>query len=472
MSKKDNESYIEWRDRTINKISPSFCGAKFGNATIWLHSGTTASCHHPLAHKIPLEELQRSHKALHNTNHKKKARRDMLNGIRTPECEACWSVERQDPYLVSDRIFKSIIYPEEKLQEFASQYKDTGDVTPSTLEISFDSLCNLACSYCSQDYSTTWSADLHKNGVYEHLETLGHQVFTQVLPQNAGVQTDGSNPYLEAFWKWWENGLAGHLQELRVTGGEATMSPDFWKLLDWYEAHPREGPKLAVNTNMMMTPNLLNKFINRSHRITNLEIYTSNESVENQSEYIRNGLVWNEWQDNIDQMLLRGKVSQTHCMMTLSALSMFGVVDFIDWVIEKRKERKDKYFLQLSLNVLRFPAFQSSFSVTTEVRRRMADEIESRYKEHWMAPAPREETNYTGFWINEYEKPSVERYIAHLRSEAPANFDFTNSRLDLVRFLNQFDARRKKDWKAVFPRLHADLCDETESRRAMFHPRK
>ena len=63
--KNKDESYTEYRDRVVDAISPSFCGAKWYNATVWLGSGTTTSCHHPPAHKIPVEELKRSYKALH-----------------------------------------------------------------------------------------------------------------------------------------------------------------------------------------------------------------------------------------------------------------------------------------------------------------------------------------------------------------------------------------------------------------------
>ena len=64
--KRKTETYQEYRDRVINPISPSFCGAKWYNATIWLNSGTTASCHHPPAHKIPVEEVLANPKAIHN----------------------------------------------------------------------------------------------------------------------------------------------------------------------------------------------------------------------------------------------------------------------------------------------------------------------------------------------------------------------------------------------------------------------
>ncbi len=43
------------------------------------------------------------------------------------------------------------------------------------------------------------------------------------------------NPYVDAFWRWWESDLHRTLKELRVTGGEPLMSADMWKLLDWFK---------------------------------------------------------------------------------------------------------------------------------------------------------------------------------------------------------------------------------------------
>ncbi len=83
--KRKTETYQEYRDRVINPISPSFCGAKWYNATIWLNSGTTASCHHPPAHKIPVEEVLKNPKAIHNTSYKKMVRKQMLEGERPKE---------------------------------------------------------------------------------------------------------------------------------------------------------------------------------------------------------------------------------------------------------------------------------------------------------------------------------------------------------------------------------------------------
>jgi len=73
--------------------SYSFCGAKWHNATIWLGHGQTVSCHLPASHDISVEELKDNPTAIHNTSHKKKMRKMMLEGERPPECYKCWAVE-------------------------------------------------------------------------------------------------------------------------------------------------------------------------------------------------------------------------------------------------------------------------------------------------------------------------------------------------------------------------------------------
>jgi hypothetical protein len=51
--------------KIIDKVSKSFCAAKWYNVSIWLGNGRTASCHHPLAHPIPKAELAKNKTALH-----------------------------------------------------------------------------------------------------------------------------------------------------------------------------------------------------------------------------------------------------------------------------------------------------------------------------------------------------------------------------------------------------------------------
>ena len=74
MPKLDNESDLQYKTRVLDPKSKSFCGAKWYNATIWLGSGMTTSCHHPLPHKVSVEDVIANPKALHNTPQKKEER--------------------------------------------------------------------------------------------------------------------------------------------------------------------------------------------------------------------------------------------------------------------------------------------------------------------------------------------------------------------------------------------------------------
>jgi hypothetical protein len=215
----------------INEISPSFCAAKWYNATIWLGNGRTASCHLPLAHSIPLEEVLEDPSAIHNTKYKKERRQEMLDGVRCEECAYCWTVEdTKDTNVFSDRAYKSHIYTESDIRALKGV---SGNINPKTLEISFDNLCNLECSYCNAEFSTSWGSDIKDKGPYTNMITSGGGTYRNAgehaLP--FGIKNE-DNPYITAFFDWFHSGLKDSLQELRVTGGEPSRSPWFWKLLD------------------------------------------------------------------------------------------------------------------------------------------------------------------------------------------------------------------------------------------------
>ena len=144
----------DYKFNFVDAIGPTYCGAKWYNATIWLGSGMTTSCHHPLPHKIDLEEIKTNPSAIHNTRQKKEQRRQMQCGERPAGCEYCWKIEDIDRDNISDRVYKSKIFTNEDLDSaYKSDY--SADVNLKTLEIAFDRTCNIACTYCNPAFSST-----------------------------------------------------------------------------------------------------------------------------------------------------------------------------------------------------------------------------------------------------------------------------------------------------------------------------
>lgn len=420
----------------INEISPSFCAAKWLNATIWLGNGRTASCHLPPAHTIPVEEIKQTPSALHNTRFKKDRRLEMLVGKRCEECAYCWTVEdNAAPDVYSDRVYKTRIYNEQDIISL-SKLDPGADLDPKTLEISFDNLCNLNCTYCNAEFSSTWSSDIKINGPFKNLTTSGGGAF-----QNAGEHAlpygikNENNPYIEAFFKWFHTSLKNNLEELRVTGGEPTRSPWFWKLLD--ECGETQF-NFAVNSNLIMDSNKLNQLITASKKFKTFDLYTSGEGYGELGEFVRNGLDYKQWRANLEQFAREGNYRMIHVMMTISALSIWNITDFMSDMLQLRKQFGGHQF-HMSLNLVRFPSFQNLNVLPQELKLQNANKISQ-----WLS---------TIEGLSPSERNQVERVVEYLRNVERSQEDndtIENKTNDLIEFTKQYAIRNNKNID-IFP---------------------
>ena len=418
----------------INSISPSFCAAKWYNATIWLGSGMTTSCHHPPAHYVPIDEVTRNYKALHNTKEKKLDRLQMQRGERPASCQYCWVIEDSGVSACSDRQYKSVIYEESDLIE-ASHLPHEMDVDLKTLEISFDRTCNFACSYCNPAFSTTWVKDIANKGPYQNLVSDGRNHYTHTHDDAQKFKPTETNPYVEAFFKWWEADLHRTLMELRITGGEPLMSAEFWRLLDWFKENESDT-KLAVNSNLI--GKRVWEFIDRTNDLAKpIDLYTSGESFGFHAEYIRDGLKWNEWVGNLQYARDYGNIRAIHVMCTINALCLESLPEFLTYL----DTLKNGMEISFTLNILRFPSFQSPLILPIDMRIRHAN----RLKE-WLTTAT----------VSEMERNHVLRLIEYLEKvDKPHDeaFDLPKLRADFKNFYTQYDERRGKNFDLTFPRL-------------------
>lgn len=450
-----NESDLEYKRRVIDIKSESFCGAKWYNATIWLGSGQTTSCHHPLPHKVEVADVMANPKALHNTPKKKSERAQMQRGERPAGCEYCWKIEDIKRDNISDRVYKTVIYSDSDLHHAYNLPADQ-DVNLQTLEIAFDRTCNFACSYCNPAFSSTWVNDLKKHGPYIELVSDGRNHFTHEHESSQLYKFGETNPYVEAFFKWWESDLHKTLQELRLTGGEPMMSGDTWRLLDWFAEHDTDV-RFAMNSNLGAKPELIDRMISASHDIRHFHLYTSNEAMGTQSEYIRDGLVWSDWVSNMERVLSQANLEGFHMMCTINALCLDSLPEFLDYMLEL-KSRHGKSFPTFTLNILRFPSFQSPLV--------LPDHIRSHYQQtmqNWF------EKNRSHELLHQMELNQVQRLIDYLDVVKTPHAGAAEQAVleqDFRRFYDQYDQRRGKDFVSTFPNLrewYESLCTEAKS---------
>jgi hypothetical protein len=458
MVRKVDETHREFKARMIDPVSDSFCGAKWYNATIWLGHGGTTSCHHPPAHQIDLEDIKENPSAIHNSRHKKKMRQMMQEGTRPKECEYCWKIEDMgqdsdgnEP--VSDRVYKTVIYEDRDLQHIAT-LDPNADVNLKTCEVAFDRTCQLACSYCNPAFSSTWVKDIRTNGGYQGIKSDARGHFIDDAPYAEPYDAGTANPYVDAFWRWWPE-LSKELEEIRVTGGEPLMTPSIYKLFDWFKETDEPNAKkmrLAINSNLMAKPGLLNKFIDATQHIDHFHVYTSCEAFGAQAEYIRDGLDWEIWTSQFERFAAEARYEGVHMMMTVNALCLDTICQFLDWTLSM-KRKYGHHVPGISVNILRFPSFQSPLTLPDNLRKMYHDELSD-----WLdAVRVNGERDMHGVeLLQAWEQDQISRLIEYLDVVKTPHRNTAEQYLldhDFKVFYEQYDSRRGHDFRATFPRL-------------------
>ena len=432
---------LEFRQQVLDPISDSFCGAKWYNATIWLGSGMTTSCHHPPAHRVSVEAVTANPKALHNTLEKKRDRAQMIAGERPSGCEYCWKIEDIGRDNISDRVYKSKIYPITELKAAAAMPIES-DIDLKTLEIAFDRTCQFACSYCNPAFSSTWVNDIKRNGAYTGLISDGRNHFTHTHDSAQLYRFGETNPYVEAFFRWWESDLHRTLDELRITGGEPLMSGYTWRLIDWFRNNRgASATRLAINSNLGADIDL-NRFVDSVDGLA-VDVYTSNECYGAHAEYIRDGLDYAAWCNNVIK-LLESDIRAVHVMCTINALCLETLPEFLSAVVAL-KNIYGRERVNFTLNILRFPSFQSPLILPDEIKTRYRNALEA-----WL------DYNLDNPVLQEHELNHLQRLIDYLdtvKTPHRETFDMPKLLNDFKQFYVQYDQRRDKDFTATFPKL-------------------
>ena len=271
----------------------------------------------------------------------------------------------------------------------------------------------------------------------------GRNHFTHTHDHSQLYKFGQTNPYAEAFHKWWESDLHKTLKELRITGGEPLMSAETWKLIDWFKTNQgRSNTRLAINSNLGTLVDI-DRLLSSIEGVE-VDLYTSNESMGLQAEYIRDGLVFDDWANNVERLLDSGKFRGIHVMSTINALCLDSLDSFLDMVMNWKLEY-GRDAINFSLNILRFPSFQSLTVLPESIRDQYAAKLGKFYK-NWADSG----------LMHDFEKNQLTRLIAYVDIVLQPHEQAVEQSIlqrDFKNFYQQYDQRRGKDFAATFPAL-------------------
>lgn len=440
-------------------LGPALCLAKWKQVSLHLPTGLNNSCYHPPLHRIPIEDIGRNPSALHNTPHKKEQRKLMLAGVKPAECSYCWNMEAHDK--LSDRHYRS--GEPWAAKDYSVITKSTGDedAIPSYVEVNFNNVCNLACSYCSPQFSSTWQQETDRHGAYPTL-----------VPHNAPEHFSGSrkpipardhNPYVEAFWAWWPT-LYPELEHFRMTGGEPLLDKNTYRVFDYVLENPSPKLHLNVTSNFSVDEKSWQKYLAYvkqlcDGRIEHFMQYVSLDAWGAQAEYIRHGLDFDLLWDRVNQFLTQvPSYSSLTFIVTMNNLSVPSLENLFAGILGLRKIYSKTYQrVWFDTPVLREPAWQS-LQILPEP---YADKLEHLWA--WMIrQIETDQAPFQGF--KDYELSRLDRDIAWMR--AGQGQDHSRARADFWRFFTEHDRRRGTNFLETFPEMKSWWAEcERDARR-------
>ena len=434
-----------------DKLGNALCLAKWKQVSLHLPTGLNNSCYHPPLHAIDASTLKDNPGALHNTEHKKKQRVLMLKQEKPSECSYCWNMEAHNQ--LSDRHYRSgEPWAADSYETISNSTGEEMDVVPSYVEVNFNHACNLKCSYCSPQFSSSWMQEIDKFGGYP-TRTI-HNDPSHFTGRNRPIPHSHDNPYVDAFWEWWPT-LYPQLKHFRMTGGEPLMDRNTYRVFDYVLALPNPELHLDVTSNFSVEEALFEKYLGYVKRLCNTQIehfmqYVSLDSGNvKHAEYIRHGLNMNRLHEYVNRFLtdIPYRNSLTF-IITMNNLSVLGIQRQLQWILDLRRQHSSTYQrVWFDTPVLRTPSWQSLQilpPVYTGVLERVADWMELNLE---TADDP-----FHGF--KDYEVQRMRRDIdwmkegQHLPQE-----EINNRRSDFYKFFNEHDKRRQTDFIETFPEM-------------------
>ena len=438
------------------KLGEGMCLAKWQQVSLHLTTGKTNSCYHPPLHDIPAELLKDNPGALHNTPYKKEQRKIMLRQEKPSECSYCWNVEKLGQ--LSDRHYRS--GEPWAAEHFDTIVKSTGDeeVVPSYVEVNFNHACNLKCSYCSPQFSSSWSDEVDRWGGYP--TSTVHNDSSHFTGRNRPIPNKDHNPYVDAFWEWWP-ALYPKLKHFRMTGGEPLMDRNTYRVFDYVLAMPNPELHLDVTSNFSVDEKLWQKYFGYVSRLCNTQIehfmqYVSLDSgIRSHAEYIRHGMNFNQVLARVEFFLrhIPNRNSLTF-IITMNNLSVLGIKQQLEIILALRRYHSTTYQrVWFDTPLLRTPTWQSLQILPPVYADRLTDVAD------WMeANLETADTPFQGF--KDYEVQRMRRDIDWMKQGCNLDADYVKlQRADFYRFFNEHDKRRNTDFMNTFPEMR-EFWDE------------
>ena len=371
----------------------------------------------------------------------------MLGGEKPEECSYCWRVEATGN--LSDRHYRSgEPWAVEKFSEILVQDPLTWNPNPAYVEVNFNSACNLSCSYCSPQFSSSWMKEINEHGAYP--TSNSHNSPAYFRGDRKPIPNREDNPYVDAFWRWWPE-LYPNLKHFRMTGGEPLMDRNTYRVFDYVLENPKKDLHLNVTSNFSQDAYVFDKYLTYVKHMCGNKVlehfmqFVSIDGYGEQAEYARHGLDFKLMQSNVEKFLtdVPNRNSVTF-IITMNVLNITSIQELLEWILQLRAKYSKTYQrIWFDTPILREPEWQCIDQLPESYTWKLQQVAD------WMRPQTETvKTRFNGF--KDYEIAKLQRVVDWKRDNQKND---NSVQADFYRFFNEHDTRRKTNFLETFPEM-------------------
>jgi hypothetical protein len=255
-----------------------------------------------------------------NSDHMRSVRRRMMAGETLPECEVC-----------NDRLLNTDVYRSYFNQLFGHKYLQareqtdaTGHTTmkPVSWDYRFSNLCNFKCRMCGDMLSSAWESEQRQHGMIDFTNPKNNWMRSEVKVEIEKFQdTQVEQEFATAVEEH-------RVEEVYWVGGEPLMYEQHWRYMQRIiELGDGKNVYARYNTNLSrVNYRGINLFRDILSRLRDWQVCASIDGTGRIGEYIRSGLDFNQWLENIREGLVYNRSRrQIRLDFTLTTPGLFEV---------------------------------------------------------------------------------------------------------------------------------------------------
>lgn len=261
-----------------------------------------------------------------NSEYMQSVRRRLMAGDTIPQCEVCNSDEYN-----ANNYRKWFNYQfGHKINQAFENTTDTGYTNMPV--VSFDyrvsNLCNFKCRMCGEQLSSSWEAESKKTGKWDPV------AYPYMVPSIKQKMQHFQKTVAEVEFVNAVN--SGAVEEIYWAGGEPLMYDIHWTIMN---AMVNNGSSknciVRYNTNLSKLNNKETHLYSLLPHFKQWQICASIDAVGKTVEFIRKGIVWEEWLANFKSGVeLPNGHDNMIIDLTITAPGMFDIVHLFDLAIE------------------------------------------------------------------------------------------------------------------------------------------